>query len=146
MTKLLIGIDPGIHTGFAVKRTDKNEFAELSTYTFWEAIDRIKFYLSNFYPPTKIIIEDPNLNRPTFHSKVKGEKRRENISQKVGMNKRDAQLIIEYCELWGIEVHRVKPSKHSGVNLTHYHFQMMTKYSGRTNQHMRDAGMLIWGL
>lgn len=136
-----IGIDPGKYTGFAVWVPAAGEFDYLETLTFWEALGQIE----EDYEPNKVIVvlEDPAQNKPTFFHKATGQRQREKISQDVGANKREAQLLAEGLERMGYRVKRVQPktSKLSGEE-----FKALTGYEKRTNPHVRDAGMLVYGL
>lgn len=144
--KLYVGIDPGANTGIA--EWDGKEFTHMATYTFWEAI----YYLMTILDCARarnldmiIYIEDPNLNPATHDHQETKSNIREKISQNVGSNKRDAQLLIEYCEKWmKYKVHRIKPSKYSASKLSAEKFRTQTGYTKQTSQHVRDAAMLVY--
>lgn len=145
---MIFGIDPGVNTGFAVKFRNEDKFRELLKLTFWEAIERLKLYklqCDALNDDMLVYIENPNLNPPTFDRGEGQNRKRNRISQNVGMNKRDAQLIIDWLKKNNIPYYEIRPSKRSGVNVDHYKFKKLTGWQGKTNQHMRDAGMLIVG-
>lgn len=139
-----IGIDPGAETGFAAWDPALQEFEELASMGFWDV-----FYKVLGYPhqSTLLVVEDPNLNAPTFPrglSKAASNK----LSQNVGQNKRDAQLLIEGWEAEGFTVQRVKPSGKKGTKRkwTAETFKRITGQKKGYNQHIRDAAMMVFGL
>lgn len=147
MKKLYVGIDPGAQTGVA--EWTGLALRHLKTYTFWEAV----YYLMTLKDCAAadgykviIYIEDPNMNPATHDHREVKKNVREKISQNVGSNKRDAQLLIEYCEgIMKYEVHKIKPSKHGASKLNAGKFQTQTGCSIQCSQHARDAAMLIYG-
>lgn len=141
VSKLFIGIDPGVNTGVAGWSTEEKKLV-LFTMTFWEAIDYLK-QVSDI-TSTVVVIEDVTQNKPTFNRNM-NVRANTRISQNVGQNKRDCQLIIEWCELNNIEVIRVRPTKGSLTKLDADQFKKITGYEGRSSSHSRDAAMLVFG-
>jgi hypothetical protein len=136
MSKWYIGIDPGVNTGLA--QWDGAELV-IDTMGFWSLV---RWMDTHDLKGCTIVIEDPNLIRPTFQRDV-GRNAMLRIAQNVGSNKRDAQLLIEYAESLGLEVRRVKPTTakwDAGM------LARITGYTGRTSQHGRDAAKLVYGL
>jgi len=133
-----IGIDPGKTTGLAM--WNGSEITFMKSMSFWDAIGKIDFIAETF-PDSTVYIENPQLNKPVF---ARGNKRvvREMIAQRVGMNKRDAQLLIEYCDRLELNVKQVKPStsKWDAKRL-----KTITGITERTNSHTRDAIKLVYG-
>lgn len=141
-----IGIDPGVKTGFAVREIRLKTWVILLTLTFWETIDTLTA-LQEEYQIRKVVIEDPNQNKPVFSKKgvsIDEVLKREKIAQNVGMNKRDAQLLITYCEKQGLPIIASSPTKKSLTKLSHEQFQRITGISKRCSGHVRDAVMLIF--
>lgn len=143
---IYLGVDPGINTGFAVWNAPAQKLLEVKTVNFWGCITHITQYM-NLYGASEIclVIEDVIGNRPTFHHNATGAKQREKISQNVGGNKRDCQLIIEYCEMHGIKVVRKVPGRGGSTKLKDEPFKKLTKWEGKTSNHARDAAMLVYG-
>lgn len=144
INRILIGIDPGSHTGVAVIESGSESFTYLWTLSFWFAIKAIETY-AHMKEPMTVVMEDPNGNRPVFNRGIDG-RRASKIAQNVGMNKRDAQLIEAYCLLNDIPILKVRPSAKSMTKLSAEQFEKVTGYKGRTSEHSRDAGMLIWSM
>lgn len=140
--RFYIGIDPGVNTGYALWDSKQGKFDMVSTITFWGAILLLEVAMI-VKEQHCIVIEDPNLNRPTFDRPGQNTFVMKKIAQNVGSNKRDAQLLIEWCESNGFEVVRVKPSTAKWDKNT---FIRITKWERTTNEHGRDAAKLIFGM
>ena len=134
---IYIGIDPGSSTGVAIWENGK--YSLIKTLEFWEAVTLLMDYLDK---EITAVIENPNLNPPVFN---RGQDYRQamKIAQNVGMNKRDAQLWIDFFKRAEIPVIEVKPESSKWTKETFYNF---TGYEGQTSQHGRDAGKLVFGM
>jgi len=146
MNRLYIGIDPGAKTGFAVSYRGKLQRVE--TTDFWGAI----MYIDNLVKtadgaPIVLVIERPDLNKPVWISRKPGmsKKLQDNIAQKVGANKRDAILLVEYAERMGMTVIPVRPKAGGTTKTTPEYFKKITGWTKRTSEHSRDAAMMIIG-
>ncbi len=140
---LLIGIDPGVHTGFASWDTDKKEFTVLKTLTFWKTIKA--FEAIDLETPKELIhvyIEDPGGNKPTFGRSRMSKAILDRKSQNVGSNKAEARLLIEYLKMNGYNYTAVVPT---ASKLKAEGFEKMTKITTRTSQHVRDAAFMVYG-
>ncbi len=153
-TKLLIGLDPGKNTGFAIwqprrivaDRPYPGQFIEVSTLTFWTAIRRLEKLVREFGAAAlHVRIEDVRANKPTFSDKVGNARVRENISQKVGSNKRDCQLLIEFLEDSGIPYTALPPRKRATGKgkVTAEFFKGVKGFPTRSTEHSRDAAALV---
>lgn len=132
-----IGLDPGQSTGLAL--LVRGQAMQVHTLEFWEAIA----FLANAqarHTPLLVVIEDPNLDRSLYarHDGIAGN-RRTKIAQNVGANKRDAQLLLAWCERVGIATRAVRPPG----KLTAEVFTAATGIK-RCSQHARDAGHLLF--
>ncbi len=128
----VIGIDPGKNTGFCVVLN--GEISELFTCNFWDAIDQI-----NAHHDAVVVVELP----ATTHVWHKGAKSRgaiEKTGVNVGSCLREAELIIAYLGKMGRQVIIEKPAG----KVDKEQFQSTTGWTGRTNPHTRDAGMLAY--
>lgn len=133
---ILIGIDCGVNTGFA--RSFDGILTEVKTYTIIEAMADLMFYVKNGGEPAgvKIYIEDARKRKWFTGGREK--------AQGVGSVKRDCQIWQEFCEYHGFEHELVAP-KNNRTKLNATQFKQLTGWCGRTNEHGRDAAMLIWG-
>jgi hypothetical protein len=140
---IYIGIDPGIHTGVAVWDSKQRIIREIKTMNFWDTIALINNY--RIHTPT-VVIEDPSGNKPVFVKDLVGQhKALTKKAQNVGSNKREATLLIEYCEREGFRVLPVVPVKKRGAKVSADHFKKLTGYVKSTSQHARDAALLVYG-
>lgn len=140
----LVGIDPGRNTGLAIRYPDGTH--KLLTLDFWRTvfqIQKLKATCKESGIKLIVYIEDPNLNKPTFlKAGVQNHASNTRISQNIGQNKKEAELLIQYCRISGINVIAVKPttSKWSAKE-----FKLYTKIEDRCSQHAKDAYKLISG-
>lgn len=151
-----VGIDCGRNTGWAVWNVAKQDFDEIATTTFWGAVKKIADMIYNcdfMHKDVTFVIENPNLHKNVFKRKkfVNGKwitirgAAHDKISQDVGMNKRDAQLLIQYCKDHLLDVIESQPTAKSNTKLSEISFRNITRYTGgRTSQHGRDAAMLVY--
>jgi hypothetical protein len=165
-TKYFVGIDPGRNTGICIydpQRKGPLRIVRIMTLDFWSTIDLLENFEKRMSLPVsvhdtaipfdfeeneitfQVIIEDPQLNAPTFFSKKKviPEAVKLSKAQDVGRNKENAFLLIEYMTRKKIAFRQIKPknSKWSDDDVRLY-----TKYLGPTNEHNRDAIRFVWGL
>ena len=163
-TKIVIGIDPGRHTGICILGSlgKKKHPPLLYTTSFWGCVGKllnIKGFADLSKAEMHVYIEDPNINKPVFIP-WNGEAQSFNLvaarhpesmrhilpialrkSQDVGSNKRDARLLMEFMDVERIAFTAVRPGK----KLAAKEFGNITGYKKRTSQHERDAMMLAFG-
>jgi hypothetical protein len=147
MTKradIFIGIDPGVETGYAVWCRSRKQFTELVTLSFWTAYDRI---VANEPANVEIFIENPDLLPKALYRRtgvIEHPLMRERMAKNVGSNRREASLLIERLQALGYTVTAVRPM--TARKWTAEQFARYTRHEGRTSQHVRDAGRLVFGL
>lgn len=132
---ILIGIDPGVNTGIAAVKDGKLFGAE--TVTACRAEQAILVFRQEFAGKIVVYFEDARL-RTWF-----GSKGREAL-QGAGSIKRDCQRWEEWLIHHGISFCKVAP-KNNKTKLTAEQFKRITGWEGRTNEHSRDAAMLVMG-
>lgn len=133
---ILIGIDPGVHTGFAAWNRDTRKLIHVATYSILEAQDEVLAYWEKD-KSLCLIIEDAR-KRKWFGDNA-GAKR-----MGAGSVKRDCQLWEGFCNKYGIPFRLVHPKKGATKNKA-VEFQILTGWKGRTSGHARDAAMLVHG-
>lgn len=154
---MIVGIDPGQNTGIAVLSSG----VITATHTakgLWEACTWIN---ENVPRGTKIRIEDPTQNKPVFIPKkemyliqrggpnaVSTARIFMRRAQNVGQNKQTTLHLVEWMELKGYRVERVRPTKYTGTKKSHEYVTSLfcAKHLKRTNEHVRDAIMLVVGM
>lgn len=133
---IAIGIDPGKSTGIGVY--ENGCLTKLFCTDFWGCID----FINSYKDRSVFILEKPR-------TKTVWNKRLSNTMSKclitgvnVGFVIKESELICEYLR-------REKQTfalQHPSGKLSNDEFKRITKWDGRTNQHMRDAGMLCFGV
>jgi hypothetical protein len=141
MKKAFIGIDPDVSkngVAFWFKESKKLELESLTFFGLFEALKSLKVHYE-----IHVIIDAGWLNKSNFH--VTGTNKNVNgkIGERVGANHEVGKKIAEMCEYLGVYSTLHKPTKSKVDKET---FQKITGYIGRTNQEVRDAGMLVFGL
>lgn len=112
---------------------------DLTTVDIFDCMKELHFWQELTKNSLRVYIEDPNLNRPTFLRKGQSLRAMQKISQNVGSNKRDANLLIDFCKKHDIDCQPVRPVR---KKLCQEDFERLTNYTKRTSQHARDAAML----
>lgn len=149
--RLAIGIDPP--KGLAAYNRDTRKFERLMSVTFWDIIETLDMVREHY--DITVVCEAPQKNPPVWLGKTRHGNRAfasnaalMKAAQNVGQNKQCAILIIEWCERNKVKVITQKPSGKSMTKLTHEDFCFRTGWSvdKQTNEHTRDAAMLVWGL
>jgi hypothetical protein len=134
--RVVIGIDPGVNTGFAVSESGK--LLRVECMTAVEAEDCVMQCVilcgeANVF----VRFEDARM-RQWFGTKGK------EALQGAGSIKRDCSRWEEFLMHHNIPHARIAP-KANRTKLTADQFKAITKWQGRTNEHGRDAAMLVFG-
>lgn len=145
--RFAIGIDPP--KGLAAYDLDKNELVKLMNVTFWDIIETLDIVRESY--DIEVVCEAPNENAPVWLGKTRhGNRALVNdrallkAAQNVGQNKEAAMLIVEWCKRHNVKVTTQRPSKRSMTKLTAEQFNKITGWKGKSNEHTRDAAMLVW--
>lgn len=131
----VIGIDPGVTTGYAVKDTLKGQYEEISSSSIVHVMDIILDW-KKFYD-VFVRVEDARLRK--WFGKTSRE-----VLQGAGSIKRDCQIWEEFLTRHSIPHEFVAP-KDNKTKLDSKKFKMFTGWKGKTNSHARDSAMLIIG-
>ena len=130
-----IGIDTGVNTGIAVSVDGK--LTVVASMTITKAFALVVQYPAD---QTRLYIEDARKWRG-WKGKTKQTEAR---LQGAGAVKRDAQIWEDWCKENGYAAVFIAPY-HNNTKLDKDDFERITKWAGRTNNHSRDAAMLIFG-
>lgn len=133
---ILVGIDVGVNTGFA--RSYYGKLCEVKTYSTVQAQADLMHYCKNGIEPVgvKIYIEDARKRRWFTGGREK--------AQGAGAIKIQCKLWEEFLEYYGFDYELVAP-KNNKTKLNADQFAALTGWQARTNEHSRDAAMLIFG-
>lgn len=132
---IIIGIDPGVNTGFAIWNSELKAFKWIGKLSITEAMD----YVVRFAKDEQIAVYVEDARKRTWF----GSSGRE-VLQGAGSVKRDCKIWEDFLKEKGIEFHLVAP-KNNKTKLNDEQFRKLTGYETRVNQHARDAGMLVFG-
>ena len=127
--KMLIGIDPGTHTGIAIKI--EGEWHRVETMTIFAALQTVVMYR---YDNVLVRFEDARLR--TYFGKSEREK-----LQGAGSVKRDCAIWEEVLTEYNIPFQRIHPRYVKAT--TAEQFKMLTGWHGQTSIHAREAAWLI---
>lgn len=138
MKKLFIGIDPGVHTGFAIWNKSEKKL-ELKTIKLHQGFDLIRTLKADI---STVVIENPNLwNYFTDHKAARAR------LQGAGSVKRDFKAWQEFFADEGIPFIAVRPDKkRNQLAENKDHFARITGFKGQSSGHARVAAMLIIGM
>lgn len=136
----LIGIDTGVHTGSAVYDTDLKALIYVKEYPVHRAMDIVK-QLYDEGKDIKVRFEDARKRTWFGHHTAEEDRAR---LQGAGSVKRDCQIWEDYLTDLRIPFEMVAP-KNNATKLTAEQFRRITGYEGKTNEHGRDAAMLVYG-
>ena len=133
----IVGIDPGVFTGFAIWSRSDKKLTDVQTTTITAAMTMIRL-MHGYGSLHSVVFEDARL-RTWF-----GSKGREALMG-AGSIKRDCSIWQEF--LSGLESVPFKPvsPQDKGVKVNAERFARLTGWTGRTSEHGRDAAMLIFG-
>lgn len=132
----VIGIDPGVSTGFAVWLPSLQKLSLVGTFGIIEAIEWVVKH-NTLYGNILVRIENPNL-RKWF-----GNTGREKL-QGAGSIKRDYSIWKGFFEKADINYQDVAP-RSIKTKVSADYFRKLTGWEGRTSSHARDAAMMVYG-
>lgn len=132
---LIVGIDPGVNTGFATLLD--GAVIELETIHPVDIYDML-FKLQ----PARVVFEDSRLTSYLFTTNPRAAVAK-NMARKVGQVDMVCGLIVEVCARLGFAAHGISP-KGKGAKLNAEKFAAATGWAGASNEHTRDACMVAW--
>lgn len=136
--KYIIGIDPGTHTGYAVWCVEEQNFVDVGSCKVHKAFTEVLFWHNYcIVQPILVRFEDARL-RKWFGNKGK------EAAQGAGSIKRDCAIWEDFLKDSDIDFQLVAP-KDIKTKMTAAAFRNLTGWKGVTNEHGRDAAMLVFG-
>ena len=133
--KIIIGIDPGKHTGFAVWDKSEKKLLSVETLLIHQAMKKVLNLHLEHGNSLFVRFEDANL-RLWYADKGRAQ------LQGAGSIKRDGVVWKDFLTDHKINFEAVAPAR----GMTKYSdakFKMITGWKGRTNEHGRDAAILV---
>ena len=137
---LLVGIDPGEHTGLAVYDPAARRLVECCTLPLHRALRRVEDLAAA--GEIRVVFEDarqrtwfaPERSRAEYRGKLMG----------AGAAKRDARIWEEFLQDRGIPFSARGP-RAGATKWPADYWQRVTGWTGRTSEHARDAALLVFG-
>lgn len=144
---LYIGIDTGVNTGVAVWDNRRRSFTMIKTMKIHEAMEMVRdtAELAKHCnaDPIVVRVEDPRQRTWYGTERMSREEERKKL-QGVGSVKRDATIWEDFLKDLQVEFEMVAP-KRNKTKLTSKQFKQITGWMPATNEHNRDAAMLVYG-
>ena len=140
-----IGIDTGTNTGFAVWDGRRKAFLAVSSLAIHRAMKEVERYKAEADGAgTKLFVrvEDAR-KREWYGGRMTREEERSKL-QGVGSVKRDCSIWEDFLADIGVDFEMVHP-KDIMTKLPASTFRNLTGWKGRTNEHDRDAAMMVFG-
>ena len=138
---LVVGIDPGVHTGLAVWDTSARQLLDVRCSGIVDAMDYIR-QLQEETGVGLIVFEDARQRKWIPREKDLSQFRGRAMG--AGSVKRDCSIWEEFCETYRIDFVKTPP-RQGLTKWTDLSFRGVTGYDRRTNNHGRDAAMLVFG-
>lgn len=138
---ILIGLDPGTHTGVAVWDCEQFRFLALGSMRIHIAMDEVMQQARHLASrPILVVWEDARLRKVFTKMDEKISRYGMAVREGAGAAKRDAQIWHDF-----LEDHKIPnlPKKPNNTKRSHVQFMQISGRPGRTNEHARDAGMLV---
>ena len=152
--RFVIGVDPGVKTGFAVWDRESGKFVTIETRDFWGVMLPLICDTENLLPhaiirntTAEFIVEVAHY-APTFiqrREKATSIGTADRMSRNVGGVTREAQLIVSGLRACGYTVIETKPlgkAKKAADDVRD--FERLTGWTKQTSQHARDAARLCF--
>ena len=127
----LVGVDPGVNTGFAVKY--KGEFSTIATFEIFDAIMTVWDFAKSGQP---IFVRIEDARQRTWFGKTDRER-----LKGAGSVERDCKIWEEVLTELQIPFEFVHPKNVKAT--TAEYFEKLTGWGGRTSIHAREAAWLI---
>lgn len=136
--KILIGIDTGVNTGFAVAEDKGNggELQKVTSISITQAMQQVNELIAQHGKEVvQLIIEDARQRKWFTGGREK--------AQGVGSVKRDAQIWEDWCKEQELNYLMIHPAANATKTKADV-FKKRTGWVERTNEHARDAAMLVF--
>lgn len=133
--KYMIGIDTGTKTGVAIWDVKAKAFSQISTLKIQRAMELVKQYKEH---DIHVFVEDAR-------KAVFGRSNDMNKAQGAGSVKRDAAIWEDFLKDLGVPFTMKRPNKRA-TKLSKKQFYNLTKYTGLTSEHSRDAACMVFGM
>nr|DAF67720.1 MAG TPA: HOLLIDAY JUNCTION RESOLVASE [Caudoviricetes sp.] len=147
---IYIGIDTGTNTGIAVYDNHARHLVLVDCMPIHRAMRTVEtWYQKSKDEGVRLIVRVEDPRQRTWYEKMTREQERMKL-QGVGSVKRDASIWEDYlkdlfADAGGSGEFEMVAPKHNVTKLSQDRFKVITGWSKRTNEHGRDAAMLVFG-
>jgi hypothetical protein len=136
---LVIGIDPGVTTGLSVWNAQSRALIVVTSYGIVRAMREVQALL----PQTPLVIFEDARKRTWFGNRDENQQKYgSGVREGAGSVKRDSSIWEEFLTDCGVPF----KSKTPGTKRNAPYFERLTGWQGQTNQHARDAALIVYGL
>ncbi len=140
--RFYIGIDTGVNTGLCIWSKPNKKIHWLDAYKIHEAMDVVKDWVKNYPGDVFIRVEDARLRK--WIPREKNAKDEAGRREGAGSVKRDAIIWEDFLKSIRAEFEMVAP-KNNKTKMKAEYFGKVTGWTEQTNEHTRDAAMLVFG-
>lgn len=140
---IIVGIDPGVTTGFATWKRAEKCFGDVTSMAIHEAMDKVRA-MHTVGMLHSVVFEDSRQRTWFGNADARTAKSGAGAREGAGSVKRDCTIWQDYLTSLGIPFQAVKPARGT-TKLASADFKRLTGWTHATNEHGRDAAMLIFG-
>ena len=134
---IIIGIDTGTNTGIAVSNKPERKFLQILSLPIHRAMELVLKYHQQHGAALFVRFEDARLR------KWLKDKSPESL-QGAGSIKRDCTIWDDFLKDHGVHYASIGP-RAGLTKIPADKFSLITGWEGKTNNHARDAAMLVYG-
>ena len=140
--RYFVGIDCGVNTGYAVWDKKLKELLQVKSCMIHDALSAVSILNVGTEGSVFVRVEDARLRKwiPAGRNEKEERGRREGA----GSVKRDSQIWEHFLKASNIDHEMVAP-KNNSTKLKSDYFKKLTGWNEMTNEHGRDAAMLVYG-
>lgn len=143
MTTQMIGIDPGVSTGFAVWCRETRKLLRVETRLIHEAMADVR-ELRDAGLLHSVTFEDARQRRWFGAADKREDEHGAGVREGVGSVKRDCKVWEDYLTALGVKF-VMRPPTRGATKWSAEYLKRLTKWKGRTSEHGRDAAALVYG-
>lgn len=141
--KFYIGIDTGVNTGIAVWSKEDKKVLSIDTVAIHRAMEVVRNWNITYPGGIFARVEDARLRK--WIPRQKDQRAEAGLREGAGSVKRDASIWEDFLTDHNIPFELVAP-KDNKTKMTSDYFKKVTGLKGSTNEHGRDAAMLVFGM
>lgn len=142
---IFIGIDPGVHTGFAVWDTNRRDFTMVATFNIVVAMEntRREWERASIQDCRDMVVVMEDARQRQWLPRERNLSEYRGKLMGAGSIRRDCEIWEEFCTHLGIRLVKIPPRK-GLTKWTADYFARVTGWKGRTSNHARDAALLVF--